>query len=203
MAYADTNLTIEQVEHLITRIDEFNVRQHIVVPNVSWGFLNHEADLLVLSRDNYLTEIEIKRAWQDFKKDFTKDHTHEDSRLTYFYYAVPEKIVPAVKQVLYKTEPYKDWHGITKEKVVGYTDKNPNHCGLIVYGELRGYDHVDEKSLDYYYARIEIPAERLKGEKVEFKDKMQLMRLGLMRVWKAKEKIASLQAELQGSILRF
>lgn len=48
MAYADTNLTIEQVEHLITRIDEFNVRQHIVVPNVSWGFLNHEADLLVL-----------------------------------------------------------------------------------------------------------------------------------------------------------
>lgn len=74
---------------------------------------------------------------------------------------------------------------------------------MIVYGELRGYDHVDEKSLDYYYARIEIPAERLKGEKVEFKDKMQLMRLGLMRVWKAKEKIASLQAELQGSILRF
>lgn len=203
MAYADTNLTIEQVEHLIVRMEEFNVRQHIVVPNVSWGFLNHEADLLVLSNQGYLTEIEIKRAWQDFKKDFTKDHTHEDPRLTYFYYAVPEKIVPAVMQYLYKTELIKDWRGLPKEKVVGYTDQNPNHCGLIVYGESPGYDRIEDKSLNYYYARIKVPAERLKGEKVEFKDKMQLMRLGLMRVWKAKEKIASLQAELQGNVLKF
>ena len=203
MAYADTNLTIEQVEHLIVGIEDFNVRQHIVVPNVSWGFLNHEADLLVLSNQGYLTEIEIKRAWQDFRKDFQKDHTHEDKRLSYFYYAVPEKIVPAVKQVLYKTEPYRDWRGFMKEKIVGYTDQNPNHCGLIVYGETPGYAHVENKTLDYYYARIEVKAERLKGEKVEFKDKLQLMRLGLMRVWKAKEKIASLQAELQGNILRF
>ena len=203
MAYADTNLTIEQVEHLIVRMEEFNVRQHIVVPNVSWGFLNHEADLLVLSNQGYLTEIEIKRAWQDFKKDFTKDHTHEDPRLTYFYYAVPEKIIPAVMQYLYKTELIKDWRGLPKEKVVGYTDQNPNHCGLIVYGESPGYDRIEDKSLNYYYARIKVPAERLKGEKVEFKDKMQLMRLGLMRVWKAKEKIASLQAELQGNVLKF
>lgn len=203
MAYADTNLTIEQVEHLIVRMEEFNVRQHIVVPNVSWGFLNHEADLLVLSNQGYLTEIEIKRAWQDFKKDFTKDHTHEDPRLTYFYYAVPEKIVPAVMQYLYKIELIKDWRGLPKEKVVGYTDQNPNHCGLIVYGESPGYDRIEDKSLNYYYARIKVPAERLKGEKVEFKDKMQLMRLGLMRVWKAKEKIASLQAELQGNVLKF
>ena len=203
MAYLDTNLTIEQIEHLITRIDEFNVRQHTVVPNVSWGFLNHEADLLVLSKDGYLTEIEIKRAWQDFKKDFQKDHTHEDPRLTYFYYAIPEKILPAVRQYLYKTELVKSWQGIMKEKVVGYTEHNPNHCGLIVYGELPGYNHISEKNLDFYYARIEIPAERLKGERVEFKDKLQLMRLGLMRVWKCKEKIASLQAELQGNVLKF
>ena len=149
MAYADTNLTIEQVEHLIVRMEEFNVRQHIVVPNVSWGFLNHEADLLVLSNQGYLTEIEIKRAWQDFKKDFTKDHTHEDPRLTYFYYAVPEKIVPAVMQYLYKTELIKDWRGLPKEKVIGYTDQNPNHCGLIVYGESSGYDRIEDKSLNY------------------------------------------------------
>ena len=54
MAYADTNLTIEQVEHLIVGIEDFNVRQHIVVPNVSWGFLNHEADLLLFLRKLFL-----------------------------------------------------------------------------------------------------------------------------------------------------
>lgn len=35
-------------------------RQNIIVPNVSWGAGLHECDLLVISKYNWATEIEIK-----------------------------------------------------------------------------------------------------------------------------------------------
>jgi len=199
MAYADTDLTIEQIENLIvTDIEDFRIRQHIVVPNVSWGFLNHEADLLICSKDGYLTEIEIKRSWQDFKKDFKKDHTHDDEKLTYFYYAVPEKIAMAVMQHLYIVESKTNSFRQTYTKITGYTENNPHHCGLIVYGK-RNNKYYSE----WNYAEIKHHAERMSGYKCEAKDKFQLMRLGLMRVWNCKKKIAELQAELQGNILKF
>lgn len=197
MAYADTNLSIEQIENLIVGMEDFCIRRHIVVPNVSWGFLNHEADLLVCSKDGYLTEIEIKRSWQDFKKDFKKDHTHNDEKLTYFYYAVPEKIAMAVMQHLYVVESFTNRFG-THTKITGYTENNPHHCGLIVYGTKSS-----QYFPDHNYAEIKHHAARMSGYKCEAKDKYQLMRLGLMRVWNCKKKIAELQAELQGNILKF
>ena len=56
---------------IVGRVDSpFYIRRNIVIPNVSWGFLNHEADLLVISQKRTLTEIEIKRTWADFMDSF-------------------------------------------------------------------------------------------------------------------------------------
>ncbi len=43
----DTKLTIEQIESMIACYpwSPFYIRNNIVIPNVSWGFLNHEAEL--------------------------------------------------------------------------------------------------------------------------------------------------------------
>ena len=114
----ETNMTIEQIETLLVGYPSspFYIRQNIVVPNVDWGFLNHEADLLILSKANYLTEVEIKRTWADFMADFKKKHTHYDKKLSHFYYAVPSSIAQRVFDWLYVGE-YNDDHYWSKSKV--------------------------------------------------------------------------------------
>lgn len=50
------------LEMEIALMEYFGVRQNLVVPNAWWGLqgLNHECDLVRLSKNGYATEIEIK-----------------------------------------------------------------------------------------------------------------------------------------------
>ncbi len=68
-----------------------NYRVNTIVPNVSWGFMDmgHEADLLVLDKNQKLTEIEIKISLQDLKADFKKRHNHFTKYITRLVYAIP------------------------------------------------------------------------------------------------------------------
>lgn len=43
----DTKLTIDEIELAIVNSGLFNKRNDIIVPNISWGLLNHEADMVV------------------------------------------------------------------------------------------------------------------------------------------------------------
>lgn len=76
----------------------FARRQLAVVPNVSWSMLPWEADLLVLSRAGYLTEVEIKISLSDWKADFTKNKHRADigwresQMIKQFYYAAPKAL---------------------------------------------------------------------------------------------------------------
>ena len=89
----DTNLTVKQIENaLIFSSGLFSVRNDIIIPNLSWGLLNHEADLAVLNKTGYLTEIEIKRSLADLRADFRKDVYHCDERVYKFYYCLPTGI---------------------------------------------------------------------------------------------------------------
>ena len=47
----NTTLTIEQIEQTIVGSPDapYYIRNNIVIPNVDWGFLNHEADLLIIN----------------------------------------------------------------------------------------------------------------------------------------------------------
>lgn len=69
------------------------IRQNIIVPNVSWSFLDYEADLVVLSKNNYATEIEIKISKSDLKKDKDKNHNHCSKYFKYLYFAVPSHLL--------------------------------------------------------------------------------------------------------------
>lgn len=86
----DTSLCIEQIEIAIAKF--FNIRQNLIVCNVSWGLLSHEADMIIMSKSGFLTEIEIKRSLSDLKADFKKKHDHSDQLISHLYYAVPESI---------------------------------------------------------------------------------------------------------------
>jgi hypothetical protein len=68
----------------------FGYRQNTIVPNVSYGLHIHEVDLLIVSKNGYCTEVEIKTSISDLKADLKKKHQHKSSRIKYFYFAIPE-----------------------------------------------------------------------------------------------------------------
>lgn len=70
----------------------FGWRLNIIVPNVYWGLINYEADLLILSEHNYVTEIEIKTSKADLMNEKYKKHKHDSIIVRKLYYAIPEKL---------------------------------------------------------------------------------------------------------------
>ena len=62
----------------------------------SENIVSHECDILLVTKNNYLREIEIKISISDFKADFNKKHNHEGN-IRQFYYAVPYYILDDIK----------------------------------------------------------------------------------------------------------
>lgn len=92
----DTKLTVDEIQIALRNSGIWNKRQDIFIPNLSWGLLDYEADLVIITKSGYLTEVEIKRSWEDFKADFKKNHKHDDPRVYNFHYCVPESILDRV-----------------------------------------------------------------------------------------------------------
>lgn len=189
MRQKETYLEMAQVEHLIcgSPWSPFYIRKNLVIPNVSWGFLNHEADLLVVSSRRTLTEVEIKRTWSDFMADFKKDHTHYDKKLSHLYYAVPYRMAEKVFHWLYDGE-YKgvSWNG---SKVNSPSEHNPHGAGLIVYCDWE--DKVGGRS-----CWVNVRAGHMNKQNeyvINDKQERELLRLLGMRVWALKSGIANMQ----------
>ena len=87
----DTSLTVEEIQWNVANFLA-NFRTDIIIPNLSWGMLNYEADLIIISKSHYMTEVEIKRSLSDLKADFKKDVLHNDERVRDLYYALPASI---------------------------------------------------------------------------------------------------------------
>jgi hypothetical protein len=68
----------------------FNIRQNIVVPNLSHSMLRYEADIVRVTSSGYGTEVEIKVSKSDLLADFKKEYYHNSELFKFFYYAVPE-----------------------------------------------------------------------------------------------------------------
>ena len=163
--YMDTSLSTVKIEQAILRYFDCP-RQNVGITGLSWGLLNHEADVAILSKSHYLTEVEIKRSLADFKADFKKGHHHDDDcRVKKFYYCVPDKIVDKVMKVL-------------NEKVEdGTLKKLP--C-VLKYNENCGISFVKDSGE---------PELRLKDNRpLTDKEVIQFMRLAAMRLYDAREK---------------
>ena len=57
----DTKLTVDEIQIALRNSGIWNKRQDIFIPNLSWGLLNYEADLVIITKSGYLTEVEISR----------------------------------------------------------------------------------------------------------------------------------------------
>lgn len=82
--------TIE-IELAVVRL--FGKREHVIVPNISWGFDGiHECDLFIVSKSGYATEVEIKTSISDLKNDAKKQHGHISDKIRELYFAIPESL---------------------------------------------------------------------------------------------------------------
>lgn len=70
----ETKLSVKEIERIIVSYLG-GVRTNLIVPNLSWGFLNHEADLISIDKNGYLTEVEIKRSLEDLRQTSKKRTT--------------------------------------------------------------------------------------------------------------------------------
>ena len=156
---ADTNLTIDQIELAIAEF--FGFRNNIIVPNVSWGFFaTHEADLVIINKSGYMTEVEIKRSWQDFLNDFKKHTTHDEGKVMWKYFAVPDSLSEKAWQYL--------------------CDNGHREWGVIQYNEFGGawaVHHPNNRQIT------------TKSNRLFLEEQLAIARLGSMRIWKLKEKL--------------
>lgn len=134
----DTILTQYEIE--VNLAKAFGWPKVLVAYNVNgWGLnlpIFHECDMLIMSKSGYLTEVEIKRSFTDFKNDFKKAHQHDNSELIkYFYYAIPHSI--AEKCIQYYAE-----HGEYEAGFYEYFDDGwccPCNCNIIKGKKKRSF----------------------------------------------------------------
>lgn len=155
-------ITTSEMEVAIAKM--FGIRQHIIVPNISWGLSGmHECDMFVITKAGCAKEVEIKRSKSDFLADFKKGHNHVDkqNRITEFYYAFPSDIYEKCK------------------------DQIPENAGVIVC-----YRHKNYRGVEIITAHIKREAKRIKNSrKLTPEEQLKVAHLGCMRIFNLKEKL--------------
>lgn len=156
----------------------YDVRQHIIVPNVSsqMCLVPFETDMLVLTKSGYAIGFEIKVSKGDLLADlkkiqYTKFIGKENGsmlqelfyakKFKYFYYAVPKRLEEIALSII------------------------PNFVGLYVYEKLEYPDIPTFKCIK--------EAKKLNTESWPEKKINELMRLGCMRIPALKQGISFLK----------
>jgi hypothetical protein len=165
---------LEQIEYWLAK--EFNYRQNIVVPNVSWGLQGkghdgHECDLLILRPSGYAVEIEIKRSFADLKAEAKKRHRHESKLIRELWFSVPVEILDKARELI------------------------PERAGLLTYEEYSAVfrDAVTKRefSIDrLLIRRVKSPKANRDAVRFSEKQRQKLLELAHMRIWTMKRQIA-------------
>ena len=166
----DTKMKITARHIEIAIASQFNYRQNLIVPNVSWGWgLSYEADLVVVSPARYATEIEIKVSFSDLKKDREKrKHLFRDSeyygnnKFKFYYFAIPQEMFDKHKDEIYTFIP--------------------EDAGLLI-AKPSGFN----REFDLVVNTEKPPKINKRANKLSDKDYLNLCRLGTMRIWDLKK----------------
>lgn len=164
--------SINTAEMEIAVAKMFNPRVNLVIPNVHWGFLWYEADLIIITKGGYLYEVEIKISKSDLKKDLEKRHKHDSKYIKYLYFAIPQKL----------------------EKFINYI---PDKAGIISVHkrEIKKYNSYEFRSWENLETEIITccnvirQPKKLYNYKIDDKERYRLARLGALRIWNLKSKI--------------
>ena len=158
---SDENVNISLTEIEVAVANLFDIRKNIIVPNVSWGFNIHECDLFIVRNTGYCVEIEIKRSKADLKNDFDKVHHHIDkeNRIKEFYFAIPDYLYDSCKDLI-------------------------GDNGLILVSKWTSNKKTYVRAVYHTKAKPIKNARKLTDIEI-----LKILKLGVMRVWKLKEKL--------------
>ena len=151
----------------IAVMEYIGVRQHLIVPNVSWGISSktkvlHECDILSLSKSGYGTEVEIKVSKHDLLKDKEKWHGHYHDYIAHLFFAVPELLEDLALANI------------------------PERAGLFVAKKYTSGNEI-------FIEQVRACQRNKDAVKWSDEDRYKLARLGTLRILGLKEKIRNLQ----------
>ena len=144
--------------------NHFNYRQHLIVPNLSWGMFHYELDLCILSRAGYATEVEIKTSRADLIKDKEKRHGHHNSKVKYLYFALPYHLLKDIEHV-------------------------PERAGILIVEHQEAWETYGYK-IEAFYSCTKLREAR-ENNKYQWQDyeRQDLLRLAAMRTWTLKRQL--------------
>jgi len=162
-------MKITTIELEIALARYLNPRVNLIVPNVSWGFFNHECDIISVSKAGYATEYELKISKADLKADFRKKHDHSDNKIKALFYVFPEYLRDCIELI-------------------------PDKAGILLASRHQVQYSDSQKAHDIFFHLFRDAEMTSKPYKLNEADRYQIARLGAMRIWGLKEKIINKDA---------
>lgn len=173
-------LTSRQITDILCRC-HWRPRQHVLVPNVSWGLLAWEADLVVMFKSGWMEEVEIKISRGDFKREFEKKpEKHE--RLV--------RGLPKMQWLGHSVEP--NWSNPKPHQIRRYWMAMPHDLAESVLADVPSYAGV----IAVRARKVSLPESGFgdcrvlrkapilpNARKLEPDEQRQLLRLGHLRYW--------------------
>lgn len=157
---------------LVHAFGMFPPRRYLAVENVSWGLLPWEADLLCMSGNGYLQEVEIKVSVADLRRDlekpkhrlrkavFTSTGRSPHTWIRRFWYAMPDTV----------------WNKVVAEPPI------PADAGVVLLYIERGEKEFGGE--DKMRSRIVRPAKtNAAAIGLTAGERYDLARLGVLRYW--------------------
>lgn len=155
----EKNIVIPNVSFARTscRIKKYDKDGCLIEYEYPFKGVRHEADLIWINDNDYLTEVEIKTSYSDFLADFKKKEKHLTKYTRAVYYAFP-------------WDMYKENEEKIKKVLV---EKFPEAGVIIVNAEEMAVDTI--KNAEYFNV-----------EKIPIEVKVGLMRIGCQKWWRRK-----------------
>lgn len=122
--------------------NHLNVRMNLIVPNVYWGFMDYECDLLVITKAGYAWEVEIKVSKADLIRDKEKYHNHNSDKIKLLYFAIPDYLLKHSEHIPDKAGIFVITQGEHDGKIVYYCQKKRNAIAKSNY-KLTEQEHYD------------------------------------------------------------
>ena len=142
----------------------FNTRVNLIVPNISRGMGLHECDLLIITKNNYAYEVEIKVSLSDLKKDVEKQHNHGMTVPKVFEGLIP--VNDKIRELYFAIPNY----------LLKYQHYIPEQAGIITVEEGGRCETIREAKIKSEYRFTD-------------DEKFNVARLGTMRIWSLKSKL--------------
>ena len=157
-------MTTKEMEFAI--FDHFKGSYDLITTGITRGdIVNHECDVLMVNKNRFLIEIEIKISKSDLRADFKKTHNHNCKNIKHTYFAIPKEMEDCIELI-------------------------PKEFGVIVVRKSKWKDSFMKKIpiiKTYYPLKVVRRPKKKSDYKISDEKLIKLYRLSSFRYWGCKK----------------